>query len=135
VELAMTRDELIALYTTRSGYRRQAPSEGRQLYIDAVIAFLETRDWAAAHEVRLGKPQAAWTPAEAVVFEVLMSRRPAVSADRPIPNNFIVVGHVPETLDALIQIAHTGFDELTERRHADPLCELPTFATVVTLAG
>jgi hypothetical protein len=63
-----TRDELIAQHTTRWGFRKRGPFEGPQQYIDAVIAFLQTRDWAASFEVRLGKPQREWTAADVEAF-------------------------------------------------------------------
>lgn len=131
----MTRDDLVRQHTARWEFRARGPFEGAQQYVDAVVAFLETRDWAAAFEVRLGKAQTEWTADDVRAFEDHVTRprhRPDITT--PIAKLFVEVGTVPTTMVALVEIARAGFDLLARKLPPGP-DGLPVYAHVITLDG
>ena len=131
----MTRDELITQHTTRWKFRRRGPFESAQAYVDAVIAFLQTRDWAASFEVRLGKPQTEWSAADVQSFHDHLTRPRNRPNDTPVSALFLEVCTVPCTVEALLALADASFEDLAAQRRAKPLLELPIYAQVVTLEG
>jgi hypothetical protein len=56
-------------YATRYDFRAPRVNEDPAAYRAALIAHVERRDFAAAHELRVGRPQAAWTAAEVQEFK------------------------------------------------------------------
>lgn len=66
-------DDPIADAAVTYGFRRRGPFEPPGVYRDAVIAHVETRDYAAAHELRVGRPQAAWTASDVESFHERLS--------------------------------------------------------------
>jgi hypothetical protein len=131
----MSAEDPLVQHTTRWGFRRRAPFEGAEQYRTAAVAFLETRDWAAAHEVRLGKGQADWTPAEVQAFQdhLLAKQRPA--HDAPVTALFMEMDVVPCTLAALLDVARIALDLLADLRRKDVIASLPIFAHVIALDG
>jgi hypothetical protein len=128
--------DLLVTHTRRWGFRARGPFEGAQQYREAAIVFLESRDWAAAHEVRLDKPQADWTPAEAQAFaDRLNSFHTRPRDERPAGAVFVEVGQVPCTIEGIREVAAAGLDELAKRRRAHPAGELPIFAHILRLDG
>jgi hypothetical protein len=133
----MTREDLIARHTARWGFRPRGPFEGAQQYREAAIAFLETRDWAAAHEVRTGRTQADWTPDDTQAFHDRMTSRPMM-ANEPSPALFVDVAPAPCTVDALLLVARASIEDLATKRlkhvrAGNPQESLPVLAHVITL--
>jgi hypothetical protein len=131
----MTREDLIARHTARWGFRPRGPFEGAQQYRDAVIAFLETRDWAASFEVRIGKPQPEWSTDEARAFEAHMMRPRRGPGTDPVPAVFVEAGRFPCIFETLRLLAHAGFEVLAALRRKDPLASVPIYAHAVLLDG
>lgn len=130
-------EALIGQHVARWGFRPREPFESPEQYRQAVITFLETRDWAASFEVRLGKTQNQWTPAEVKQFaEHLLSRR-RPSGVQPASALFVELEDVvmPCTIDALLEISHVALDDLAKRRRADHQEELPIVVYILRLDG
>jgi hypothetical protein len=75
---------LIAQYAKAYDFRSRGPFEGQRQYLEALIVHVENRDMAAAHELRVGRPQKDWTPDDVASFRdrMLRTHRPAARAVR-----------------------------------------------------
>jgi hypothetical protein len=76
---------LIADALARYPFRRQGPLESNTDYVRALIAHVESRDFAAAHELRVGRRQADWTT-EDVAVHTRITRLPPRAALTPAPS-------------------------------------------------
>jgi len=122
------------------GFRPQGAKEPDDAYRAALIPYLEVRDWAAAYEVRLDRPQAEWTPAETQAFadHILSHKRPPAMEFDPGLHAF-VVGELPSvgpaSLDALIALAECALRSVTATRAERPTAEIPILCTALLMDG
>jgi hypothetical protein len=75
------REDVIADALRRYPFRARRANETATEYRGAVIRYLESRDFATAHEVRLDKPQAEWSSADAHSFREHLMRKPRATHD------------------------------------------------------
>lgn len=64
----MSIEDLIDKALAKYGFRAQHPGEPPDAYREAFITHIEQRDFAAAHELRVGKPESEWTADEVQDF-------------------------------------------------------------------
>jgi hypothetical protein len=118
---------LIAEAATRHRFRQRGPFEGAEQYAAALITHLENEDWAMAHEVRVGRRQADWTPEDVESFRQRMlgrHRRP-----RPDVHKEVHAAEIPMVIedgrftlseDAMVGLAHQGLASMTRMRKNNP---------------
>ena len=132
---------LIAEAVTRFAFRQRGPFEGAADYLAALIAHAETRDYAAAHELRTGRRQEAWTAADVTAFrDRMMGNHHGPPRETLRPGAAVPVMQIgsiegPLTDTAVLDIARAGLHALVAMRTADPASELAIFATVVLIDG
>jgi hypothetical protein len=100
-----------------------------------VLHHLERRDWAAAEEVRLAKPQATWSREEHAAFLARLKARPRATQDRPATALFVEAGRREASHAALIEIAQFALGTLADMRRTDPRRELPIVPHILTTDG
>src|SRR5262245_16559859 len=118
-------------------FRGKRPGESDKRYRDAVIAHVETRDMARAHELRVGKRQADWTPAEAQAFADRMMtdwHGPSTEMTSAVMQVVETKGHAV-TDDGLLRLAHECFDNYVEMRRKAPTKELAIIPSVLLMDG
>ena len=125
-------------------FRERHPEESDEQYTKAVIDFIETRDWALAHEIRVNTRQPEWDAVQTDDFRKRVSRKfvprePATSSPggmRMLPMS--VVGRIDEkdvTESMLIDMAETALGALLSARIADPEREVPALVHVLLSDG
>ena len=60
--------DLIVSALVKYPFRPALAGESPEAFREALIAFVEIRDFGLAHEIRLGRVQADWTPADVDAF-------------------------------------------------------------------
>jgi len=70
----MTIYELIAGALVRYPFRPPREGESLEAYRAALVEFLESRDFALGHEIRVGRAQADWTPEDVKAFRENIER-------------------------------------------------------------
>jgi hypothetical protein len=119
-------------------FRPRGPFEGAQQYKAALIAHVADRDLAAAEELRLGRPQAEWTPAEVTAFRehlfaIHRGPREQLPPGTPIP--MIDGGQHPVSEDSLLTLAARGVAAFVEKRQVDATQPLFIMANVLLTTG
>ncbi len=120
-------------------YHFRAPRVGERAadYLAALIDHVQSRDLAAGHELRLGKRQADWTPAEGLAFSERMRALPGPREDG-IRGRFTQVrdpGPYDVTEAQLITLARRGITALVKLRERKPHREVPIFGSVLLTTG
>jgi hypothetical protein len=137
----MTLDELIAAAVARYEFRRQLRKETAAAYRVALIDHVETRDFAAAHELRIGKPQAEWSPDDVQDFKTRTLKIPRVRrefapGETPIGLPVVcVAGGGPVTEELLFTLADNGLTAVIERRIAEPQWDVPILISALLMDG
>lgn len=134
----MTLRDLIARAVHRYDFRRRGPFEADGEYRDALIAHVESRDWAAGHELRVGRLQADWTPDDVLDFSRRMRGRQR-SEHRPrLPDQMLMIegGQLtPLTDEALLRHGAVGLDRYCDMRRQAPAKDLTPILTAALLDG
>lgn len=135
MNVADLMNEAILKYGFRSPLQSESPAE----YRDALIKHVNQRDWAAAHELRVGKPQAHWTASEVGLFQrLIIASGGAKQEFSPGLHGMAIAedpGPYPVSELALIDIAICGLGEAMERRKKSPREDLPPYASVLLTDG
>jgi len=125
-------------YAARYGFRPRRAHESPEAYRDALIAFVDERDLSAAHELRVGRRQAEWTPADVAAFQAT-----AMAPGRRQPRQVGIRGEVlfgdheqiEPTEAAALALFDRGLGRVREMREDKPEAPLPLFAVVVLFTG
>jgi hypothetical protein len=133
-------DALIDRAVTTYQFRRRGPFEGRAAYLAALVDHVESRDFAAAHELRVGRVQGEWTPADVTAFYEHMKGRGATPPRETLkPGTAIPLIELPDryvvTEGVLLDLAARGLDVWMETRRADPAREIPILIHVLMTDG
>ena len=127
-------------------FRGRGPFESEAQYREALIAHVETRDFALAHELRVGRAQVEWSPADVQAFrdhieglpgprtEAAQAPRHIMSAKVGLLSPALMADRAAATA-ALDGIATKGLDALVARRRQQPLWQIPVFITVLLESG
>jgi hypothetical protein len=120
-------------------FRARRPHEPEAEYLGDLLLHIEQRDFAAAHELRVGRRQADWTKADVQAFHEHMSRRPRGPRE-DLPPGFhmqpaIDVGPIEVSRAALLAYATECLDTLVAMRKRRPTSELLIAVSVVLLDG
>lgn len=118
-------------------FRAPRAGEPDAAYLEALVAHVHSRNWAAAHELRVGRDQADWTPEDSAAFADLLTNRPGSLHEtiRPQVLQIGELGHVDPTDDTLDKIAESQIEYLRDERLAAPHKELPIMLSVVLTTG
>ncbi len=112
---------------------------GVAAYVRDLIAHVNSRDWAAAHELRIGKPQAEWTPDDANGFARLLKGK--TRTDHELDpgvhrfQGFDFGDGFPVTEACLRELANDSLTDLMDMRRKDATKELPILAVVLLTTG
>ena len=137
----MTLDQLIATAAARYQFRRQLRRETAAAYRVALINHVEARDYAAAYELRIGKPQAEWTTAEVRDFKTHILQVPRVKQDfapgaAPMALAVMPIADgVTVSDDELARVAGHGLTAVIQRRIAEPGWEVPILISALLMNG
>src|SRR4051812_36955281 len=135
------RAALLAEATLRYPFRPQHRDESAVDYLRAVIAHIQSHDWAMAYEIRLGRRQADWTADDVAQFkaEVLSLPRPRHTPPRGgvgLRVSDIEPGGMWPVTDLSLR---TMLDELMAAalamRKAKPQADIPIIASVLLMTG
>lgn len=140
--MTLLQFELMRAAMTRYPFRAARSGEAPADYLAALVAHVEQRDYAAAHELRVGRPQAQWTQADVDSFTAHMKQRWGRAVDHS-PETLMedayefsmAVDGMPVSADALIKAGETALEFLIERRQVDPAAELPCLLQVLLTDG
>jgi len=135
-------DDLRALMAAAAaawGFRPRGPFEGQEAYRAALIEHVECRDYATAHELRVGRRQSAWTDADLEAFRRHMLERRGEPRQELPPGTVLVGGVIggefEATEDGLLSLARTALAAFVDMRRRDPGAELPILAHVLLTTG
>lgn len=131
---------LVAAAIRKHEFRDAQAGETVDQYLAALIDHVETRDFAEAHELRLGKPQAEWTPEEGHAFRERLMAKPFTSDEfrGDHPRAFLVATNAdryPPTDAEVRRQAREGVASLMRMRREQPTKSLAIFASVLLLDG
>ena len=120
-------------------FRARRPHEPEADYLGDLLHHVESRDFAAAHELRVGRRQADWTPADVQAFHDHMSRRQHGPLEDLPPGTFVAaaleLGPVEVSPAGLLEYATEWLDTVVGMRTRRPTGELLIVASVVLLNG
>jgi hypothetical protein len=135
----MSRPDLLRAAVRRFRFRRARPDEPPEAYRAAVIDFVMSRDFGAAHELRLDKPQAEWTPEDAQGFVEHLRGMPHPRLGPLPPGSAIPVLRTPGpfavTDDTLRELARCALEGGVDTRTKDPTLEMQILASVLLMDG
>jgi hypothetical protein len=122
------------------GFRPPGPIEDEAAYLAALIEFVMERDFAAAHELRCGRPQAEWTGADVTAFEASVNarRRPPRQSFPPGLHLLPVLREqldAPATAETLIELATRALARVMVLRQQKPTESMPIFVSVLLTTG
>jgi hypothetical protein len=125
---------------TRYDFRRRRWNESLPAYRHALIEHVEARDFAAAHELRIGRAQADWTPEDVAAFHARITSLPGArrefDPDRPFALRVMMdPGPYATTDESLLALARRVVDLHCDKRVAQPREELPIVAGVLMQSG
>jgi Arc/MetJ family transcription regulator len=119
--------ELVAQAVLRYEFRLPTSADTVEGYLKALVAHVEQRDSAAAHELRLNKRQCDWTPAEVDAWQDYMFDAHKMPRQEFRPGEafaFPVVatpaGTEPVTEAHLLKLADRGLQSVIARRRDEP---------------
>jgi hypothetical protein len=122
-------------------FRARGRQETTDRYREALIAHAQQRDFAAAHEVRVGRAQAAWTPEDVQAFRQRMEAMPGPRLDHPPPlvetmsAGRVEVGDQAGVDAAVLELGRRGLASFIETRRKHPERELMLLLTMVLANG
>lgn len=123
----------------RYGFRSRAAGESWATYHRQLLDHVETRDFAAAHELRLGKGQADWSADDIRAFHDHVRTLPGPRQEGGIDlRGFPILEQRldgPVTEAVLLRLAEAGLRGLQAKREVDATSELAIFATVLLTTG
>lgn len=137
----MTLDDLIATAAARYQFRRRLRTETAAAYRHALIDHVESRDFAAAFELRIGKPQAEWAPDDVHDFKTRIFKIPRVRQEfapgqTPIGLPVVcVAGDGTASDELLFKLADNGLAAVIDRRIAEPAWEVPVLISALLTDG
>jgi hypothetical protein len=139
----LTLADLVAAALRQYEFRGPRPDEQPTQYLAALIDHVETRDYAAAHELRVGKPQAEWSPAEVEDFRARMLASPGplrqFDDERgPAVHAYVMAtftGRFPVSDAEVRKHATLGVESMLAMRRERPTHNLAIFANVLLLTG
>lgn len=136
----MNRTEILARALQAYPFREAEPHESPVDYLSAMCDHIEQHDFAAAHEIRLGKLQADWTPEEVDAFRVRISSLPRAKQEVG-PHEAIpwlaasVLADIPATEASLVVLADAALEDFKERRTRDPFESFPIVLHLLLVDG
>jgi len=141
----MTADEvrrraaLFAAAARKYAFRDPTVTEDAPTYVTALIAHVQKHDYAAAHELRVGRTQAEWTTDDVAGFDRFLRRQRVTDPEAFSPglHAFAIAesGPYPVTEAELLDVATRGLAALVEMRTQTPTRSLPIFANVLLTDG
>lgn len=138
IDIGMMMDDA----ARRFGFRRQEPQEPTAAYRHALAAHVDRFDFTAAHELRLGKPHASWTPEDIRAFRAHLETEVPNARTAYLPGTghpFPIVGMPPgseaATTENLLAISRAGLMKVMDRRQHQPDWDVPIFVSVLLTNG
>lgn len=134
----MTRDDLVAAALLKYPFRRREWNEPAGAYLAAVIAHVKARDWAAAHELAVGRPQAEWTRADVEAFRREREAKYRWPSERSVQPDFTMTlpHRYPTTEAGLRTVATRGMEGYIRlRREKDADVNLVPIVNVLLTSG
>jgi hypothetical protein len=130
-------DDLLRAALATYPFRAPHPHEDAETYRAEAVRHLESHDWALAHEVRLGKPQAAWTADDVAAFERRIRGFASAHEFTPGVHVFPTMesGPYPVTDAGLLSLADEQLQILVEMRLEHPTKPIPIVASVLLTTG
>lgn len=122
------------------GFRARRPDESVRAYHEALVTFVESRNYGAGHELRIGKPRAAWTPEDHETFRQRLTSRysggPSDFFRSPLTtiDSRVSSGH-PVSDTTLQTEADIFLRFMRERREGSMTRQLPIMAAVLCTDG
>lgn len=120
-------------------FRPPDPGEPGVAYITAAVTHVAQHDWALSFEIRLGRRQADWTPADTKLFkDYVMVLRPPAAEKQPADvriGKVIAGGTWPVTDDAMRAILDELMAEHIEARVRSPQRDIPIIVGVLLMTG
>lgn len=120
------------------GFRPRRRGEDEAAYFAALIEHVESRDYAAAHELRLGRRQAEWTASDVEGFQQrLSSSMPTTDEFGPGVHSFATIegDRRPATEASLLALADRQLDVLMalrrKKRHTNAEGSVPILSSVL----
>lgn len=110
----------IAEYAVRFKFRTRRAHEPLEAYRAALVDHIRRRDFAAAHEVRVNKPQAAWSPEDVAAFRAILESEPPARTEFSEPHLVAGLSSGPHTvsLENLRELADAGLAAFRQRLEA-----------------
>lgn len=137
----MTLEDLIATAAERYQFRRKLKTETAAAYRHALTVHVEARDFAAAHELRIGKLQAEWAPDDVRDFQthvlkIPRARQEFAPGQTPIgiPVALVASG-LPVADGFLFKMADFALTTVINQRIADPHGIVPILITALLMDG
>lgn len=119
-------------------FRRRRTHESEAFWRAALILYIEHRDWGLAHELRVGKPQAEWTPDEHKDFIERLRRKNVPSETLSEPHRAPIIaeefGEEP-TDEGLLRLVTRGLEAVVEERTQRPRAEIPVYVSGLLTTG
>jgi hypothetical protein len=131
-------EDLIRAAVRKFRFRSRHAGETEADYRMALIAFVAHRDFAAGHELRLGKRQADWSSADAHSFQEHLVSLPRSTHDPNVPFACPCLTNSERsevTDDALLRLARRAVDFCIEFRTKDPTKDFAVMASVLLTTG
>jgi hypothetical protein len=134
-----TPSDLIDDAIKRYKFRRRFSGEPEPVYLRKLIQFVAHRDYAAAHELRVGKRQADWTSEEAHDFRQRLSGpRDPKAHDPRVPFACVMLddpGPYPVHDANLLRFARDAMDFCVRFRNEAPTKDFRIMASVLLTTG
>ena len=131
--------EMLAAAVVRFEFREPTAGESLDGYIGRLITHVAERDLAAAHELRVGKPQAEWDNEDVTAFHKRMTRPRRAGFDDPaVPFACLGFDHgerLPVTDESLLLLADKALAFAVDFRTKDATKDLYILATVLLTTG
>jgi len=138
----MTPEDWLVQAAQEYEFRPRRRHEARQEYFAALVQHVESRDYAAAHELRIGRRQADWTPEDVDAFQRRLQRPhngPRQAFARGVAPNLrmgmVFQSRYAATDEGLLELIDASLSAQFETRVHDPKGSLPIFASVMSFNG
>lgn len=131
-------DPMVIAAAARHNFRPRRTHEPAETYRLAVIDHVESFDFAAAHELRVGRPQAEWTADDVDAFSKWMLGHRGLPRRELRPGTAVVgleYGPFPVNVEQLFELATFAVDAIVAMRQEKPEASVPIVASVFLLDG